>query len=230
MNHSRHASGVGARRAGVAVFAVGALLTSAPPALASDGGSGGAVKILTPSAKVDVAHERVTLPLFKGSARGDTVWYVVTDSSNEGDARARGVNWAPKLANALGTKAVQKATRLADGTLDFAGAVDFGPVRSVTPGPAGNEFARRSYAPGAVGDAVYSPLVTTGNRIVLDVTSLENSTGRHDSAISLDYANHKAVLASFFGFWNGHGTVYLHQDASSPVVAAAEDSIYAPQP
>ncbi len=201
------------------------LLTPATAALAS-GGSG--VTVLTPAAKVDVARELVTLPLAKGSQGGRPVWYVVTDSSNEADARARGLNYVPKLALALGTKAVQKATVLADGSWDFAGGVDFSPVREVVPGPAGNEFLGGSYTPGATGDALYSPLVTTGNGIVYDATPVQNATGTHDSVASIDLAGSSVSLHSFFGFWNGHRTVYLHQDASSTVVAAAEGSIYAP--
>lgn len=217
---------VTASRVSVALLAAGALFSSAPAALASDGG--GSTQVLTTSAKVDVAHELVTLPLFKGSHGGATVWYVVTDGSNQADAQARGLNYVPKLANALGTKAVQKATVQADGSWDFAGGVDFSPVRSVTPGPAGNEFGGGSYTPGAVGDASYSPLVTTGNGIVYDATPVENASGVHDSIANLDLTARTATFHSFFGFWNGHRTVYLHQDASSTVVAGAEGSIYAP--
>ena len=216
----------------MAAVASGSLLLTAPVALASGSDSGttstSSVTLLNASARVDVAREQVTLPLLKGSFHGDTVWYVVTDDSDQADARARGLAWAPKLANALGTRAVQRATKLADGSLAFSGGVDFGPVRSVTPGPAGNEFGGGTYSPGAVGDAVYTPLVTTGDGIVLDATPVENATGRHDSVVSIDFTNRKVVLSSFFGFWNGHRTVYLHSDASSPVVAAAEGSIYAP--
>ena len=224
MNSSRPRA---AQRVGIAVGAAGALLTASSAALASDGGSGGGVQVLTASARVDVAHEQVTLPLLKGSFQGSTVWYVVTDDSDRADAQARGLNYVPKLANALGTKAVQRATKLADGTLAFSGGVDFSPVRSVVPGPAGNEFAGGSYTPGAVGDASYSPLVTTGDGVVLDATPVQNASGRHDSVVTIDTAARTVTLASFFGFWNGHRTVYLHQDASSPVVAAAEGSIYA---
>ena len=45
-----------------------------------------------PSAlKIDVAHETVTLPMYEGRTRnGKVFWYVVTDSSNEADAKRRG--------------------------------------------------------------------------------------------------------------------------------------------
>lgn len=222
-----------ARRAvssvGVGLLTVSTLLLTAPGAAASDGGSGrGSVTVLTPEARVDVAHELVTLPLFRGSQGGSPVWYVITDDSDQADAQARGLNYVPKLANALGTKAVQQATVLADGSWNFTGGVDFSPVRQVTPGPAGNEFLGGSYTPGANGDANYSPLVTTGNGIVYDATPVQNASGVHDSIASIDLVARTATFHSFFGFWNGHRTVYLHQDASSRVVAAAEGSIYAP--
>ncbi len=184
----------------------------------------------TATIRFDPVAETVTVPLHVGSTRGgaDKVSYVVTDSSDEADAQARGLNYSPKLANALGTKAVQRVTVRADGSWDFAGGVDFAPVRQVSPGPAGNEFLGGSYTPGANGDANYSPLVTTGNGIVYDATPVQNATGTHDSLVSIDVVRKSVTLHSFFGFWNGHRTVYLHNDASSPVVAAAEGSIYAP--
>ena len=210
--------------AGAAVLA-----TSSGASASGDGAGGGSgVTTLTRSVVVDVAREQATLPLHLGSHNGLPVWYVVTDTSSQTDAQARGLNYVPKLANALGTKAVQLATRLPDGTLDFPGTVDFSPTRVVTPGPAGNEFGGGSYQPGAVGDATYTPLVTTGDGTVQDATQIVNGSGLHDSVVSIDYVNRKVVLKSFFGFWNGHRTVYLHLDASSPVVAAAEGSNYAP--
>jgi hypothetical protein len=203
-------------------------------AFASDGGSGGSggssggftIKV-TSATNVDPVTETVTLPLFVGAHQGQTVYYVVTDDSDQNDAVARGVNWAPKLAHALGTAAVQNAT-IVGGVVQFPGIVDFSPTRVVTPGPAGNEFAGGSYTAGAVGDSTYSPLITTGNGIVLNATQVADDSGMHDSVVNLDPAHHMVTLKSFFGFWNGHRTIYLHLDASSPVVAAAEGSNWAP--
>lgn len=209
----------------VGLLAAGTALTAAPVSA-----SGGAINLdatrTASSFRVHTAHERVTLPLFKGTENGATVWYVVTDDSNEADAERRGVNWSPKLANALGTKAVQRVST-SGGRVHFTGGVDFSPKRVVVPGPNGNEFLGGTYKPGAVGDADYSPLITTGDGIVLNATQVANSTGLHDSVTSIDYANRRVTFSSFFGFWNGHTTVYLHSDASSPVVAAAEGSVLA---
>lgn len=212
----------------IGLLSVAGSLALAVPAAAHDATASGAFDRKVVSAiTVNPSAETVTLPLLRGSHNGQAVYYVVTDDSNEADAQARGLNYVPKLAHALGTAAVQKVT-LVGGTVQFRGIVDFSPTRKVTPGPAGNEFAGGSYAPGAVGDTAYSPLITTGNGIVLDATQIADSTGVHDSVVSIDYANHRVTLKSFFGFWNGHHTIYLHLDASSPVVAAAEGSNYAP--
>ena len=176
--------------------------------------------------QVDAVHERVTLPLFRGVQNGQTVWYVITESSSKDDAERRGVNWSGKLTNALGTRAVQRVT-VVNGVINFAGGVDFSPTRIVVPGPAGNEFLGGTYQPGAVGDSNYSPLITTGNGIVLNATHVANASGVHDSVVTLDTVNRKVTFSTFFGFWNGHTTAYLHEDASSPVVAAAEGSVLA---
>lgn len=208
------------------LLALAAAVGFAGPAAASGGGRGFNLQI-TSATGLNPTTESVTLPLLQGTHNGQAVYYVVTDDSDQADAARRGVNWAPKLANALGTKAVQNASA-PGGVVEFPGIVDFSPVRSVTPGPAGNEFGGGTYAPGAVGDATYSPLITTGGGIVFEASQIADDSGQHDSIVSIDKANHKVTLKTFFGFWNGHRTVYLHLDASSPVVAAAEGSNFAP--
>ena len=199
------------------------LSVAAPGTAAASGGN----PTLTSATNRDPVAEQVTLPLFTGTHAGQTVYYVVTDDSDQADAARRGVNWAPKLANALGTAAVQRVT-VGAGGVEFPGIVDFSPVRSVTPGPEGNEFLGGSYTPGAVGDARYSPLITTGNGVVLNATQVADDSGVHDSVVSLDKAGRTVRMRTFFGLWNGHRTTYLHQDASSREVAAAEGSNYAP--
>src|SRR5712691_9742936 len=49
--------------------------------------------------QVDLSKETVRLPLYKGKANGETVWYVLLDASDAGLAHDLGVNYAPKLAN-----------------------------------------------------------------------------------------------------------------------------------
>jgi hypothetical protein len=92
---------------------------------------------LTSAIALNPTAETITLPLHKGlTASGATTWYVVIDSSNKADAASRGVNYAPRLANVLGTRAVQQAT-LHDGTIVFPGTVNFGETRVVVPSATG---------------------------------------------------------------------------------------------
>jgi hypothetical protein len=62
--------------------------------------------------QVDLSKESVRLPLYKGEANGQTVWYVLLDASDQGIAHDLGVNYAPKLSNiAIGNPdAVQTVT------------------------------------------------------------------------------------------------------------------------
>lgn len=170
-------------------------LALSPGVAASGGGSdsgGGSFTLDIRSAlKVDPVAETVTLPLLQASHDGQPVYYVVTDDSDKADARARGVNYVPKLAHALGTAAVQQAS-VVGGVVQFPGIVDFSPTRVITPGPAGTEFVGDSYAPGSVGDAAYSPLITTGNGIVLDAAQVADASGVHDSVVAIGDARHQA--------------------------------------
>ena len=166
-----------------------------------------------PSAlNIDIEHDTVTLPLYEGlTASGSPTWYIVTESSNLKDhARERGVNYSPKLDNALGTAAVQKG-HFDHGTLVFDGTVNFGLKWSVVPGP--NGFPPASYSYGAKGDAHYSPLVRIGKGVVINAPQVANNTGVSGSVESIDYAHHTVTLSLLTGFVDGQLTVYLHTDA-----------------
>lgn len=174
---------------------------------------------------IDTINGSVTLPLFEGRHDGATVWYVVTESSNPGDARRRGVNEARPLSNALGTQAVQRA-RSVDGVVDFAGTVDFAPERIVVPGP--DQFPPAEFQAGAVGDADYSPLTTLDGRTVINATHVANDSGLHDAVIDIDRETRQVTLDTLNGFYEDDGVQYLHQEASVELVAALEGSTWAP--
>jgi hypothetical protein len=193
-----------------------------------------------PSAlKIDIEHETVTLPLFEGrTTDGRRIWYVVTESSDQTDATRRGVNFSNKLLNAVGTVAVQKVT-LADNELVFPGTVNFALTHVLVPGP--NGFPPAQFAPGAAGDATYSPLVqivaqengnagkaVPGSGIVLNAPQIANDSGRSGSVVDIDYERRTVTLNMLAGFVDGQFTLYLHTDASSELVAALESSTYAP--
>lgn len=174
---------------------------------------------------IDREAGTVTLPLLKGQHDGETAWYVVTESSNKKDARVRGVNHSAKLANALGSEAVQEAT-VTEGVVNFDGTVDFSPERIVEPGP--NGFPPDEFQAGAVGDAEYSPLITTNGRTVLNASQVANSSGLHDAVVDIDRKNRQVTLDTLGGFYEGDELQYLHQEGSVELVAAIEGSTFAP--
>lgn len=191
---------------------------------------------------IDIAHETVTLPLHKGATRdGRTIWYVVTESSDQGDAKRRGVNYSNKMLNALGTAAVQKVRYNDEDMLIFEGTVDFGLTRVLVPGP--NGFPPADFAPGAAGDAKYSPLVhivAAGDKdedrddkgrgigLVLNAPQVANDSGKSGSVVYIDYERKTVTLNMLGGWVDGQFNLYLHTDSSSKLVAALEHSTYAP--
>jgi hypothetical protein len=181
---------------------------------------------LTSAIALNPRAETITFPLHRGlTATGATTWYVVIDSSNKADAASRGVNYAPRLANALGTKAVQKAT-LQGSTIKFIGTVNFAPKHVVVASKTG--FPPAKVAAGAVGDKNYSPLVTTDGKTVLDAPQVANASGRSDTVTNLDIARNRVTLKLLRGWFNGTPVLYVRTDASAVLVAALEDSTYAP--
>lgn len=129
------------------------------------------------------------------------------------------------MGHALGSRAVQRA-RVVHGVVHFPGTVNFAPRRVVVPGPKG--FPPAKFRPGAVGDAKYSPLITTDGRTVLNATQVANSSGVHDAVVRIDWRHRRVTMDTFNGFVDGKRVQYLHQEASVPLIASIEGSTYAP--
>ncbi|MGL4746066.1 MAG: hypothetical protein ACRCXL_16985 [Dermatophilaceae bacterium] len=183
-------------------------------------------EVLLESARENTTRDRASLPAqpFRvADAANSRGYYVVTESSDRDDARRRGVNHAPKLANAKGTGAVQKA-RYDRGVLVVSATVDFAPVRVVEPGP--NGFPPNRAEPGAVGRPGYSPLVELPDGTVINAPQVANSTGRADKLLAL--RNGRAVFQETEGFYEGDEVYYVSFDSSAPDVAALEGVTYAP--
>jgi hypothetical protein len=184
---------------------------------------------------LDKVNHTVTLPLYKGAYGDQRVWFLLTDTSNLQEAARLGINWSPKLANALGTAAVQQAMlspASVGGQLDsrsvvhFPGTVDFSGQRVVVPGP--DIFPVAVGTPGPIGDANYSPLFTFGNGIVYNGAQIANSTGLHPKVLSIDAGHRLATLHLTEGRYLDRQVLYLSTEASNPVVAALENATYAP--
>jgi hypothetical protein len=190
--------------------------------------------------ELDTENKIVVLPLFRGEGPdGGDVYYIITESSDFRDAVRRGVNWAPKLLNALGTPAVQEVTVVNQGgnptkfnrgnpVVQFAGTVDFAPVHNVVPDPV-NGFPPTEAEPGSVADENYTPLFTTGNGIVYNAPHLANATGVHDDVLAMDTRGRMTVtLGLVDGFYEDARVLYINTEASVELVAALETATFTP--
>jgi hypothetical protein len=204
-------------------------ITAAPAVSASGSGS----QLFVTSA-VEHPDGTVTLPLHRGTSHGQTVYYLVLDSSDGGVARLMGVNTSQKLANARNTPAVQNVT-VANGVVDFPATVDFSPVHVLSaPGP----FPPAQFAPGAIGEQGYSPLIQLPGGVVLNAPQIardQNGDGRidllseaADKVVSIDTQNMLVTYRETSGFSGGNAVRYVSTDASDMLAAALEDVTYAP--
>lgn len=210
---------------------------------------------LASTIKIDLNNQFVRLPLHRGEFEGQTVWYILTDVSDQGTADELGLNYAPKLANArIGCPTcVQKVhlTSSADnvfgeGTIEFEGIPDFSPTRVLKPGP--NGFPPAKATPGAVGDENYSPFfriagsTTVYNAPIVavgddhfDVVHHSNTGDRvlaiHPAAESTGQAQfHGASVDLLFirGFDSGQPIVYLSTESDDPAAAVLERATFVP--
>ena len=205
----------------------------------------GPVQLLK-SGTVDAARGTITLPLYLGHMKGNkkNVWYILTDVDDPNVAAELGLNFSAKLTFA--SNAARTANLAADGTLVFdKGTVDFSPIRSIVPGPAGAEFPPVSAQPGALGDADYSPFVQVVNAggviynasIVafnVDASQINFPDGNvdytkvHDEVVAIDPINQTVTINLINGFSFGRPVWYISMDTSIPLGAAIEHNTFAP--
>ncbi len=197
---------------------------------------------ITSALRVDLTRDFATLPLHKGSAQGETVWFVVTDVSDASIARELGVNHSPKLANisrdcpACAQTVKTSNPLLGRAEVEFEGAPDFSPTRTLVAGP--RSFPPQSFSVGATGRANYSPFVTVeGNGVVynapivatgdgpFDVTTHENT---HDRTLAIDTERMTTDHLFIRGFANGRSILYLSFDSSDAFTAVIERSTFVP--
>jgi hypothetical protein len=183
------------------------------------------------SFKENTGPTQIQFPLYHGTSRGRPVEYVITDASDLSAAQVIGVNYVPKLAQAVGTPAVQNSTS-AIGTghgIDFPYSVDFSPQHVITPDPVMG-FPPTAAAPGAVGEDGYSPLVQVnfrGHNVVLNAPQIANATGQADKVISIENAHQVVTYRETDGCYDNESVHYASFDASDPGAAAIEDVTYA---
>jgi hypothetical protein len=215
-----------------------------PPPSATNQSLVGPVQLLK-TGPIDVAKGTITLPLYLGHMKdGRNVWYVLTDVDDADVAAELGLNFSAKMT--FMSNAARTANLDLNGDLVFdKGTVDFTPVRSITPGPAGNEFPPSAAAPGAIGDKDYSPFVQIVNAagviynapmvafgVNADAISFPNGnvdySRVHDQVVAIDPVNMTVTINLINGFSFGRPVWYMSMDSSIPLAAAIEHNTFAP--
>jgi len=172
----------------------------------------------------------VTLPLFRGlSPLGKDVFYIITDASDFEVARRMGINYAPKLAEAIGSPGVQSVT-LHDGIMKFAGNVDFSPKYKVVAGDPPGYFPPKVANAGGVADDQWSSIVVLPSGLVLNAQIMQNDSGKHDRLKAIDTEARTVTLSILDGVQGGKQYFYhLVTDASADVPAVLEKGVFAPK-
>ena len=213
--------------------------------------------VLESALQVDLTTETVRLPLYKGTANGHDVWFILTEASDLGLAHNSGLNYAPKLANiAIGCpECVQTVTldsptadqnKFGPATVHFQGEPDFSPTRTLVPGP--NGFPPASFSPGAVARPGYSPFIQiAGSSVVynapivatgdgpFDVTTHTNTS---DRVLGVHIAKPPFPSGQFLeswvdllvvkGFDAGQPILYLSTEAGDQLASVLERATYVP--
>ncbi len=212
----------------------------------------GPVKLLK-AGTMNKSGGKTTLPLYLGhDQNGKNVWFILTDTTDQDNADALGLNFSAKLAFANVGTAVRDAWLQKDASLVFeTGAVDFSPERELVPGAAPNAFPPKVARPGSVGDAKYTPYVRVVNApgtpvynapvVAYDVTAKQLSFCKGDVDHSL--VHDRVVRICPAAPSNGQGTVtldttqifsfakpatYISTEASDPLVATLDSGTFAP--
>lgn len=179
-------------------------------------------------------HPTVTLPLRRGTAAGHHVYYVITDASDRAIAEKLGVNFVPKLANAAGSTAVQPSSSNDPTSITVPAGVDFSPKHVLVASATG--FPPAAAAPGALGDAGYSPLVELPGGVVINApqigdgtnTDADDKTHWADKVKSVDADDHTVKYEITNGCYENQSVHYVSFDASDSGAAGIEDVTYAP--
>ena len=215
-----------------------------PPPSTSNQSLVGPVQLLK-SGVVDASKGTITIPLYLGHMKnGTNVWYVLSDVGDPDVAALLGLNFSAKMsfmANASRTANLDQ-----NGDLVFdKGTVDFSPVRSITPGPVGQEFPPTAAQPGSIGDKDYSPFVQVVNAggtiynapIVAFGSKPEeinfpngnvDYSKVHDQVVAIDTVQMTVTINLINGFSFGKPVWYMSMDTSIPLGAAIEHNTYAP--
>ena len=257
----RWAMGTVALAASATALGVG-LAVSNPSTATSSAGTAGLSTGLLPKSKiilestieVNLTHHSATLPLHKGRFHGESVWYIITEASDEGAARDLNVNFAPKLANVgIGcpvcvqdvSLTTPPGNKFGEAVAHFQGAPDFSPTRVLKAGP--NAFPPAVAKPGGVASRRYSPFIKfRGSTTVYNAPIVATGNGPFDVVRHSDTADRvlkinpakKAGPGQFFapsvelliinGFDSGQPILYISTESSDAITATLERATFVP--
>ncbi|HEY2473934.1 MAG TPA: hypothetical protein VGI19_03950 [Candidatus Cybelea sp.] len=205
--------------------------------------------VLKSARDVNVAASTAVIPIHRGIAHGETVWYIITDASDFGVARDLDVLYAPKLVNMAVncSECVQTATLGRptgrfnnDAIVHFEDAPNFSPARVYVPSATG--FPPVKASPGAVGGPRYSPYVRiAGSDVIYNMSIVATGNGPYDVIHHTNTADRvlaidtrqdndgpEVTMLLAHGFDSGQPIVYLSTEASDPGAAAVERATYVP--
>lgn len=184
--------------------------------------------VLKSALSVDPQQNTVVLPLYKGTAAGKTVYYILADSSNKTQAQELGLNYAPTI-----DKAYTQSGSGSPQALTFAGAPAFSSGRIYRPSATG--FPPADAKPGSTADDSYSPFVKLPDGTTLDAPIVATGTAPFDvtthrntadRVLAIDTDKKTVTILLAHGFFNGARVLYLSTDASDPGVATIERATY----
>jgi len=224
-----------------------------PPPSEVDPNLVGPVELLR-AGQVDQEAGTVTLPLYQGridgnsseAGAGETVWYILTDTTDKGNAEALGLNLSPKLHFAAVGNAFRTAILENDTTLIFdGGTVDFSPEHRLQAGNGSNPFPPSVAEPGAIADENYSPIVRIENAgghiynapvVAFGVNASEISfcDGNpdyglvHDNVVEICPEENTVTLKLANAFSFAKPVFYLPTDASDRLAATLDKAVFAP--
>lgn len=192
---------------------------------------------------VDLDRNIARVPLFKGSYKGVAVWYVRMDVSDQALAQTLGLNFAPRLANADNgcPSCIQTVTSTdaipGNNAVEFAGIVDFTPMRVLTPGPTG--FPPLVALPGSVALPGYSDLIRVGNsKVVFNAPIIaigdgpfdvsEAHTNTLDRVMAIDTKAMTVDLQFIRAFSHGKDIFYFTFGSTGALSATLERDTFVP--
>ncbi len=202
---------------------------------------------LLKSGQIDLDEATITLPLYKGLVRDGfdkykTVWYILTDTTDKGNAEALGLNHSPKLKYSEISQSIRYAKINENAELVFTrGMVDFSPERIVSPG-IDSPFPPEIFQPGSVGDEHYSPLVlvTNAGREIYNAPMIAAGDGFsycdgtpdyskvHDKVVAFCPEEGTVTIKLTPGFSFARPVLYISTESNHPLAATLEGATLTP--